>query len=1189
MRRHSDGWARWAVIAILVTSVAGCALFGGPSREELSADSRNAAQHIRDAYFFDWPAAVEMGRKELDRYPDGAPLIQFVVGEALYLAGKQDEAFPHLLAAVEGEDSLVALAALHLVRDLYVSRPVALDLAAVRPRCDTMLCRGTIASESLEWARAAMRSWDRRRIERNVFWPREWRLFRAGGSDAFRDLEELSPEEEEYRRGNSFAPPSSARRIEMPDTVSAFDLRNHFSPVRNSVFFAFAVMTVTQEEPVVVLPYITVPYRLYIDGAVVLERDADRLTAGVLSGAASIRLSKGSHTILLKLAPYLSDEGYVSLHFYRDDTPFLQAGADIAEPRDTDSRMEAYLRLLARDLLFGDVRLGDWEEWYASADGSRAPAPLLWTARAYRREGNGQGAASLLSFLAKEWPDLVLVKGDLLENCQDIGDDTCVREVMSAEGGDRKELVWLLRLSDVYYAKKWYAKDLGIAERLVKEYDRHPVSYYYLSDAWRGLGDPARAARIRHRAVALIPAYQPTWSRLAELYRETGDLPALIRTARRLLEIDPYNLEYRRTLGEAYLADESWGKAEREFRAALAQNPESAAIWARLGDVLALDGRVGEAVAAFRRAYDLAPEEGEYAERLDAFDAGDQGFFAANALDTAAIDGKIAAFRRAAAEYPQKYTIVYDEGLRQVYYNGSSRSRFRLVISLNTAEGVREFATVANYGRVLSARVVKPDGRSLPSWRADAETLYFLDTGPGDVIDFTIESLEGPRSWLGGTDFRWFFATEGVFNLHSRLVLRFPADAPVTFFVRGPVTRAERKAGDAKEISFETTGLHQPSAEPGMPPLTDVLPTVSYTTVPSWGDFARWQALFVREQQEESGAIRRFTESLIAPANEPLARIRILRDWVARQVRYLFDDRGIAKIRPGPVEKTFVEKAGDCKDKALLLKVMLHYAGIEARYALAKSASSGMFLSDLPSMQFDHALVFVPPQEGIAEGFFLDATAAYDHFRGVNPFLVGTTAFVVDETQSAYRFETVSGPVESAVSLAVGAENRVRIRLSGGAASTARYRFAADGDPFAYFGELVTRVAGKPVSVTQCTLLNGQYDEPLEAECTVVPFVPALVSAILGKLAEPQERKYPLLLSDRILHWEISVRGLSASFQPISVDNDFFQWRVVNEGDAFTTMLRLKTITIPTERYGLFREAVGESITAENRMRGMMP
>ncbi len=1178
-----------ATVLLLAFSVAGCALFGGPSRDMLRSQAADLDRKARESYFYDWPAAVESARQAIALDAESIPLSRFIVGEALYLAGEQEEAFPYFLAALRGENSLIALASRFLIRDFYVSRSIALDLAATEPRCDTLVCRGVIASEAIEWARATLRSWEQRRIERHLSWPREWRLFRASDRTSFRDLAAVSPEEEAYRNRRSFIPPD-ARVVTLSETGSAFDLQNHFSPVRNSVFFAAATISVDEDQQAVFLPYIAVPHRLYVDGAVVIERDADRLTAGLVSGVVPIRLSRGEHTLLLKLAPYLSEQGYATVPWFHVADARLPDGADIGDRRDGDDPLTAYLRLLVRDLLFGDVHVEDWEDWYATVSGSRAPAPLFWIARLYRRAGEGQRAVSLLSFLVKEWPALVMVKSDLIESCQDTGDEACVRETIASEdGNDRNELVWLLRLSDVYYGKKWYAKDVENAAQLVKRYGRYPVAYYYLSDAWRALGDTRRAARVRQRALAAIPAYQPTWSRLAELYRETGDLPALITTARKLVEMDPYRTEYRRMLGEAYLADASWGKAEQEFRTTIAHNPESAALWMRLGDVLALQGRSSEAVAAFRRAYELAPEEPEYAERLDAFGGVDLRFFRERAVEDAAVDAKIAEFRRHASDYPQRYTIIYDEGIRQVYYNGSSRSRFRLVIALNTEEGVREFATVSNYGRILSARVVKPDGRTVPTWRADAEYLYFLDTEPGDVIDFTIESLEGPRSWLGGSDFRWFFATEGIFNLHSRLVVRFPYDMPVTFFVRGAVQRSERQEEGMKEFLFETNGLFQPSAEPMMPPMSDVLPLLSYTTAASWNDFARWQALFIREQSSESTAIARFVESTTASVSDPHDRIAILRDWVARQVRYLSNDKGIDALRPAPVEKTFNEKAGDCKDKALLLKTMLSSAGVTAHYALVKSRQAGTLWRDFPAMQFDHALVFIPPQKGISEGFFVDPTAGYDHSSGINPLLEGTDAFVIDDQTGGYRFEKVERRTAGMVSLIVDAEGRVRISLTGSAASTARYRFAADGDPFAFLAEIVSRAAGGPIAVTQCTLVSGQYDEPFESACMSRPFVPALVTAVLKNLVELQERRYPLLLFDRIGRWQAEVMPCPAEIKPTEVDNEFFRWYLRKESGACKAVLEMKTIEIPADRYAAFRDAVTAALVLENRVKGDAP
>ncbi len=1157
----------------------------------VSSETRRAAADVsekkaRELYFSDWDSAVEAAHAAIGHDPKGSDLANFIAGEERYLAGDHEAAVPFLLAALRGRDPLAALAALHLIRDLYVSRPLAIELALTSPACASPLCRAVISAEAFEWACATKRPWDARRQQERLFRPLSFQLFRAADQSAFRDLSALSAEEEAYLAG-TLKPPAGARRVELPETVSAFDLRHYFTPVRNAVFFAAASIETERTETVTLLPYISVPFRLYVDGKVALERDADLLSAGVIAGAASLELAKGKHTILLKLAPYLSDDAYVSLLFHRDGE--ASAGAvDIAAADDRDDPLSAYLRLLTGDLLYADAGVPRWEEFYASVNGSRSPGPLFQTARAYRRAGNDQSAGSLLSFLAGERPDLILPKSELLEVYQDLGDDAGARRVIaSEEGRERTELPWLLRLSDIYFSKKWYAADLANVERLIDLYETYPVAYYYLSDAWHGMGDIGKAARIRQRAVRLMPGYQPTLSRLAELYREAGDLSGIIRTAKQLRALDPHNGDHARLLAEVYFSDGNWGRAARIFREALERDPEAADLWARLGDTLLLDGDRDGAVAAFRSAYELAPESIEYADRLDSVGALSSGFFAKQALDDAAVDRKIAQFRAEASKYTQKYTIIYDEGLQQIHYSGSVRSRFRMTIALNTDEGVREFSTVANYGRILSARVVKPDGTPVPGWRADAKNLYFLDTMPGDVIDFVMETSVGPRSWLGGTDFRWFFATEGVYNLHSRIALRYPKDLPVLFHVRGPAKSVTLEEDDGTTRIFETFGLTQASREEAMPPVVDELPLLSYTTVRSWDDLGRWQAVFLREQSEPSAEAERRAMELTQGLTDSGKRVEALRDWVARQVRYLSDDAGIAKVKPEKTTRTLAEKAGDCKDKALLLKLLLSYAGIEARYALVKSRPFGSLIRELPSMQFDHALLYIPPQTGIEKGYFVDATSSYDHYRGINPELEGVVALVIDEQRGTHEFLPVVSGLANTVSLAVTADGAARLTLTGPAASNGRYRFAVDSDPFSYFAALIAKMAGLiPVAVSQCALAGDQYAEPLEVSCAARAFFPALVSAVLGPVVAAQERRYPLYLGDRIGSWSVLMQGIAAPAEPVTVENEFFAWRVVPAEGGVTVAFELRTTEIPPANYAAFRAAAGAAMTEENKLRG---
>jgi hypothetical protein len=65
---------------------------------------------------------------------------------------------------------------------------------------------------------------------------------------------------------------------------------------------------------------------------------------------------------------------------------------------------------------------------------------------------------------------------------------------------------------------------------------------------------------------------------------------------------------------------------------------------------------------------------------------------------------------------------------------------------------------------------------------------------------------------------------------------------------------------------------------------------------------------------------------------------------------------------------------GDCKDKAVLLISLGREVGLTLQYALLRTKPAGEVDREVPNQQFNHAIVYVPKQEGFPEPFFVDAT-----------------------------------------------------------------------------------------------------------------------------------------------------------------------------------------------------------------------
>ncbi len=79
----------------------------------------------------------------------------------------------------------------------------------------------------------------------------------------------------------------------------------------------------------------------------------------------------------------------------------------------------------------------------------------------------------------------------------------------------------------------------------------------------------------------------------------------------------------------------------------------------------------------------------------------------------------------------------------------------------------------------------------------------------------------------------------------------------------------------------------------------------------------------------------------------PEARARALYRYVQSQIRYVAIEYGKGRLQPSRAAETLARGYGDCKDKALLLSVMLRIAGIKSRLVLlgtrnARAASLGV-------------------------------------------------------------------------------------------------------------------------------------------------------------------------------------------------------------------------------------------------------
>jgi tetratricopeptide (TPR) repeat protein len=126
-------------------------------------------------------------------------------------------------------------------------------------------------------------------------------------------------------------------------------------------------------------------------------------------------------------------------------------------------------------------------------------------------------------------------------------------------------------------------------------------------------GDPARAAALIGRAVALKAGAAFYHANLADAYRALGQLDRAADCCRTALRLRPDYPEAANNLGQALLGQGKTDEAIAQFGEALRLKPDFALACSNLGNALRLRGDRNGALEHFRHAVEIDPDLAEAA------------------------------------------------------------------------------------------------------------------------------------------------------------------------------------------------------------------------------------------------------------------------------------------------------------------------------------------------------------------------------------------------------------------------------------------------------------------------------------------------------------------------------------------------------------------------------------------------
>ena len=140
--------------------------------------------------------------------------------------------------------------------------------------------------------------------------------------------------------------------------------------------------------------------------------------------------------------------------------------------------------------------------------------------------------------------------------------------------------------------------------------------------------------------------------------------------------------------------------------------------------------------------------------------------------------------------------------------------------------------------------------------------------------------------------------------------------------------------------------------------------TIFVSEYNSWEDVVNWGIETYTLSETPNKGLRNKINSIKKTNKTEGEKIKAALEFVQNDIRYLGLEGGIGAYKPFTPNKVFKQRFGDCKDKSLMLSVMLKEMGIEAYPMLVNTTLKQTITEILPSpIFFNHCVVKVIGQD----------------------------------------------------------------------------------------------------------------------------------------------------------------------------------------------------------------------------------
>ena len=345
-----------------------------------------------------------------------------------------------------------------------------------------------------------------------------------------------------------------------------------------------------------------------------------------------------------------------------------------------------------------------------------------------------------------------------------------------------------------------------------------------------------------------------------------------------------------------------------------------------------------------------------------------------------------------------------------VFAANSQHMEFHYVRTRRPDGSVKETPVSGVLEQPLQATMQAPFYSDLKTAQLPVMSLQVGDTleWEGRVV---ITKAEAPNEFWNSEN----FVTDGTVVREQSVELRVPAAKAVTVWTNPAlgIKVKESKDGDRTVYRWETQQLkptvgpeaeaakeakkkHVLTADEELDEQLGKLPSVAWTTFPSWAAVGEWYRGLEVSRATPDEEIKAKVAELTAGKTTEEDKVRAIYGYVSTQVRYIGVAFGVGRYQPHQAVEVLHNQYGDCKDKATLLTAMLAAAGVPSDAALI--GAGVRFNEGVPSPgSFNHLITHLKLN---GQDVWLDSTEEVAPYRMMYAVLRDREALVVPDRKS---------------------------------------------------------------------------------------------------------------------------------------------------------------------------------------------